>query len=208
MTEPRAVAERLEEVVPGVRRWFVFDERIGGNEADAHAVASDDGSGVVLVDPLPLAESALDELGRVEAILLTAQCHQRSSWRYRDRFGAPVYAPAGVRSMAGEPDEHYGEGDVLPGGLRAIRTPGPEEVHFGFLLEREPRVFFCPDLLTNYAGRGLDFVPLKYHDDPTATRRSVEGLLALDFDVLCLDHGAPIADDPHGEIRRLLERTG
>jgi hypothetical protein len=206
VTEPCAVAESLEEVAPGVRRWYVGDERIGGNEADAHAVATD--RGVVLLDPLPLAESALAALGRVEAIVLTAQCHQRSSWRYRDRFGAPVHAPAGVRPMEGEPDAHYREGDVLPGGLRAIRTPGPEEIHFGFLLERKPRVFFCPDLLTNYAGRGLAFVPLEYHDDPPATRRSVERLLELDFDVLCLNHGAPVADDPHAAIRELLERAG
>ncbi len=61
MTEPRAVAASLEEVVPGVRRWFVADDRIGGNEADAHAVAAD--GGVVLLDPLPLAEEALAELG-------------------------------------------------------------------------------------------------------------------------------------------------
>ena len=206
MTEPRAVAEWLEEVVPGVRRWFVSDDRIGGNEADAHAVASD--GGVVLLDPLPLADDAIAELGNVEAIYLSAQCHQRSAWRYRERLGVPVHAPAGVRPMEGEPDAHYREGDVLAGGLRAIRTPGPEEIHFGFLREREPRVFFSPDLLTNYAGRGLDFVPLRYHDDPAATRRSVEGLLELEFDVLCLNHGAPITDDPHAEIRRLLERTG
>ncbi len=206
MTEPRAVARSLEEVVPGVRRWFVSDDRIGGNEADAHAVAAD--GGVVLLDPLPLADEALAELGRVEAIFLSAQCHQRSAWRYRDRFGAPVHAPAGVRPMEGEPDAHYREGDRLAGDLRAIRTPGPEEIHFGFLREREPRVFVCADLLTNYAGRGLEFVPLKYHDDPPATRWSVERLLDLDFDVLCLNHGAPIMDDPHAEIRRLLERTG
>lgn len=206
MTEPRAVAESLEEVVAGVRRWFVPDDRIGGNEADAHAVTVN--GGVVLLDPLPLAEEALAELGDVEAIYVSAQCHQRSAWRYRERLGAPVHAPEGVRPMEGEPDAHYGDGDALPGGLRAVRTPGPEEIHFGFLRERKPRVFFCPDLLTNYAGRGLDFVPLEYHDDPAATRRSVERLLDLDFDVLCLNHGAPIVDDPHAEIRHLLERTG
>jgi hypothetical protein len=50
-------------------------------------------------------------------------------------------------------------------------------------------------------------VPLQYHDDPEQTRRTVERLLDLDFEVLCLDHGAPITDDPHAAIRRLLRRT-
>lgn len=98
-------------------------------------------------------------------------------------------------------------GDLLPGGLRAVHTPGPEEVHFSFLLEGDPRVLFCSDLLTNYGGRGLDFVPLKYHDDPPQTRRTVEGFLNLDFDVLCLDHGSAIAADPKAEIRALLARA-
>jgi metallo-beta-lactamase superfamily protein len=206
VTEPKTPARTLEEVVPGVLRWTVErDERIGGAETDAHAVLDDGGS--VLIDPLPLADAKLERLAPVQAICLTAQCHQRSAWRYRNRFDAPVHAPEGVRPMEDEPDAHYREGDLLPGGLRALRTPGPEEIHFSFLLEREPRVLFCSDLLTNYPGRPLDFVPLEYHDDPEQTRRTVERLLDLDFEVLCLDHGAPITDDPHTAIRRLLRRT-
>jgi hypothetical protein len=205
MAEPNAVAADAEEVVPGVWRWGVANERIGGAESTGHAVVSEDG--VVLVDPVRLAEEALAALGRVTAILLTAQCHQRSSWRYRRELGAPVWAPEGTRPMEEEPDERYRAGDLLPGGLRAVHTPGPEEVHFSFLLERDPGVFFCSDLLTNYGGRGLDFVPLKYHDDPPQTRRTVESLLDLDFEVLCLDHGSAITGDPKSAIRGLLART-
>jgi hypothetical protein len=195
MAEPNAIAAAAEEVVPGVWRWGVANERIGGAESTG------------LLDPVRLAPEALAALGPVAAILLTAQCHQRSSWRYRRELGAPVWAPDGTRPMEEEPDERYHVGDLLPGDLRAVHTPGPEEVHFSFLLEGEPGVLFCSDLLTNYGGRGLDFVPLQYHDDPPQTRRTVESLLELDFDVLCLDHGSAIRDDPKAEIRALLART-
>ena len=205
MAEPNAVAEVAEEVVPGVWRWGVANERIGGAESTGHAVV--DGGGAVLLDPVRLAPDALVALGPVSAILLTAQCHQRSSWRYRRELGAPVWAPEGTRPMEEEPDERYRTGDLLPGGLRALHTPGPEEVHFSFLLDGAPSVLFCSDLLTNYGDRGLDFVPLAYHDDPPQTRRTVEGLLDVDFDVLCLDHGSAIASDPKAEIRALLART-
>ena len=30
MSEPKAVAESIEKIVPGVRGWHVADERIGG----------------------------------------------------------------------------------------------------------------------------------------------------------------------------------
>jgi glyoxylase-like metal-dependent hydrolase (beta-lactamase superfamily II) len=205
VAEPAAAAESAEEVVPGVWRWGVANEGIGGYESTAHAVAGPDGT--VLVDPVRLAPEALAALGDVTAILLTAKCHQRSAWHYRRELGAPVWAPEGSRPADEEPDERYRAGDLLPGGLRALHTPGPEDAHYSFLREAEPRVLFCSDLLTNYGGRGLDFVPLRFHDDPEQTRRTVEGFLDLDFGVLCLDHGAPIADDPKAAIRGLLSRT-
>jgi hypothetical protein len=205
MAEPPAVAERAEEVVPGVWRWAVANANIGGAESTAHAVRADDG--IVLVDPIRLDPDELARLGAVAAICISAQCHQRSSWRYRRELGAPVYAPEGTRPMEEEPDRRYRAGEELPGGLRAVHTPGPEEVHYSFLRPGAPSVLFCSDLLTHYEGAELEFVPLRYHDDPERTPRTVSGLLAVDFDVLCLDHGRPILDDPKAAIRALLEPT-
>jgi glyoxylase-like metal-dependent hydrolase (beta-lactamase superfamily II) len=205
VTEPNAVADRVEEIVPGVWRWTIpHDERIGGYETDAHAVLGD--GGVVLIDPLPLEPAALARLGPVQAICLTAKCHQRSSWRLRRELGVPVYAPEGGPPYEEEPDSRYRAGDELAGAIRAVHTPGPEDAHHSFVLEREPRVLFCSDLLTNYEGRELNYVPLHYHDDPEATKRSVRGLLELDFAVLCFDHGSPIREDPHAAIRDLIAR--
>jgi hypothetical protein len=53
----------------------------------------------------------------------------------------------------------------------------------------------------------LVFVPGEYHEDPNETRRSVERLLELPFDVLCLDHGPPLLDDPKESLRELLAVT-
>jgi hypothetical protein len=205
MAEPPAIAERAEEVVPGVWRWAVANANIGDAESTSHAVRADEG--VVFVDPVRLAADELERLGPVVAICVTAQCHQRSAWRHRRELGALVYAPEGTRPMEEEPDRRYAGGDELPGGLRAVHTPGPEEVHFSFLRAGDPSVLFCSDLLTHYEGRELDFVPLRYHDDPEQTRSTVASLLELDFEVLCLDHGSPVLDDPHEAIRVLLSRT-
>lgn len=57
-------------------------------------------------------------------------------------FGATVWAPHGTRPLEEEPDEQYTAGDALPGGLLAVHTPGPEDTHFSFLLEREGGVLF------------------------------------------------------------------
>lgn len=205
MSEPKTVAETLEEVVPGVWRWHVLDERID-SESDAHAVT--DQGGTVLIDPLPLREAALRRLEPIVAICLTAACHQRAAWRYRRAYSVKVYAPEGCRAMGEEPDVRYRAGEKLPGGLKAIHTPGPELVHYAFCRERSPAVLFCPDLIMRDADGALTFIPAEYHDDPAATRDSVRRLLDLPFDILCLDHGAPITADPHAALRTLLVSAG
>ena len=201
MSEPKAVAETVEEVVPGVWRWHVWDDRIDF-ESDAHAIASD--AGTVLIDPLPLRKEALKGLEPIIAVCLTAACHQRSTWGYRRAYGVQVYAPEGCRAMDEELDVRYRVGEILPGGLKAIHTPGPEQAHYAFWRERTPAVLFCPDLIMRDADGDLAFIPPEYHEEPEATRASVRRLLALPFEVLCMDHGAPITLDPHEALRKLL----
>jgi glyoxylase-like metal-dependent hydrolase (beta-lactamase superfamily II) len=205
MTEPAEVAAASEPVAEGVWHWRIRNRAIGGAISSSQAVAG--GGELVLIDPVRLAPDAMAALPIPTAICLTAKCHQRAAWRYRGDFAAAVWAPEGTVPMDGEPDHRYREGDLLPGGLRAVHTPGPEPVHYSFLLERDPGVFFCSDLLGNDPERGLDFVPPQFHDDPAETRRSVERMLELPFTVLCLDHGPPVMDDPKAAIRALLRVT-
>jgi hypothetical protein len=205
MSEPREIAERAEPVVDGVWHWRIRNSQIGGSISSSHALA--DGDGSVVIDPVRLAEEALAALPRPHAICLTAKPHQRAAWRFRRELGAEVWSPDGTRPLEEEPDHRYGDGDLLPGGLRAVRTPGPASVHFCLLREAEPGVIFCTDLLAKRPGGPLEFVPLEYHVDAAETRRSVERLLELPFSVLCLSHGDPVTDDPKAAIRDLLDRT-
>src|SRR5207248_2680438 len=142
-----------EEVVPGVWHWHVADERIGGYISAAHAVRAD--GGVVLVDPLPLAEEALSRLGDVSAVCLTTSSHQRSAWRLRRELGVGVWAPAASREVEEEPDERYSERDALPAGLRPIFTPGAGTTQHSLLLNREGGVLFTPDLFVRPPGEAL-----------------------------------------------------
>ena len=205
MSEPREIATRAEPVGEGLWHWSIANSAIGGSTSSSQALAVDGGS--VLIDPIRLEPDELAALPRPAAIILTARCHQRSAWRYRREFGAEVWAPEGAAATDEEPDRRYAEGDLLPGGLRALRTPGPEPVHYCLLREDAPRILFCSDLLMGGGAGGLAFVPVEFHDDGAETRRSVERLADLDFDVLCLDHGRPVTEDPAGAIRALLAES-
>jgi glyoxylase-like metal-dependent hydrolase (beta-lactamase superfamily II) len=101
----------------------------------------------------------------------------------------------------------YSEGDELPGGLEAVFTPGAGTTQHTFLLEREGGIAFVPDLFANMPGRGLAIVGEEEMPDPDQARESIRKLLDLPFAILCLDHGAPVTEDPKAAIRALLARS-
>jgi glyoxylase-like metal-dependent hydrolase (beta-lactamase superfamily II) len=206
MSEPKERAHKTVQVVPGVHRWSVSDDRIGGAQSDAYAVVAEDGA-VTLIDPLPIDEQALRKLGRVEAIVLTAGNHQRSAWRLRRLFGAPVWTPEGAHGLEEKPDATYGAGESLPGGLVAYHTPGPTEAMYALWLERPRSVVFLSDLLTHYREGTPRFVESEYQDEPARTRTSVQRILDhLPVEVLCFAHGRPILRDGAAALRRALEK--
>ena len=201
MSEPREIAPAAAEVVPGLWHWRIRNSGIGGHVSSSQAVLTREGC--VLVDPVRLDDAAIGALPRPMATLLTARCHQRAAWRYRRELGAEVWLPADASAADEEPDRTYADGELLPGGLRAFRTPGPEWPHYSLLYEGDPGIVFCSDLLSSDAD-GLHFIDPAFHDDPAATRASVEHLLGLPFGILCFAHGEPIVDDPKAALRAVL----
>lgn len=207
MTEPREIATTSEAVTEGLYHWHIANSAIGGHMSSSHAVVTAQDS--ILVDPVRLADEALAKLPRPTTILLTARCHQRAAWRYRREFGAEVWLPDDATPADEEPDRRYADGDTLPGGLQALRTPGPEWSHYSFFLPAgasvpPAAVVFCSDLVGEL-GEELTLIPPELHEDPDATRVSVGTLADLPFDILCLAHGRPIVDDPRAALRRLLD---
>src|SRR2546422_6837025 len=75
MPEPGGTAKLVGEILPGVYRFTIHDDRIDF-ESDSYVVIED--GKAILIDPLPMAEKDLKKLGPVEAVCLTGSCHERS----------------------------------------------------------------------------------------------------------------------------------
>lgn len=204
MSEPKTKARKVMEVVPGVYRWHVHDDRIDAG-SDAHAVVDADGT-VTLIDPLPIDEAPLQKLGAVSAIILTAGNHQRSAWRFRESFGVPVWAPENAYGLEHEPDNTYTNGDSLPGGLIAYHTPGPAESMYALWMPHPRAVLFISDLLS-HEGRGRPrFLDSQYQDEPMRTRVSIQRILEhLPLNTVCFAHGSPIIGAAESALRLALE---
>lgn len=202
MVLPTAVASSVEEVVPNVWHWRVRDERIGGGWGCSHAVVL--GAGGVLIDPHRLDDEPFARLGPITAIVLTTSSHQRAAWSLRRELGVPVYLPAAAREVDEEPDERYAEGDALPAGLQAVFTPGAGTTQHSLLLRRDAGVLFTPDLFVRVPKGPLEWVPFEYMHDPEEAKRSAARLLELEFDALCMAHGAPVASGARETLRALV----
>lgn len=205
MSEPKTKADRIQLLNPWLYHWSVPDDRIGDYRSDAYAVLTPDGK--VLIDPLPLTDEALAEIGKVAAICITGGQHQRSAWRYRKALAVPVYAPEGADELEEEPDQWYRDGDSLPGGFKAIQTPG---LSSGFALlmvtEGGSGALFCGDLLVRVADAGpFQLLPDEYLDDPTLARESAGQLAQLQVEILCPAHGAPCLTGCGQAIQKALE---
>lgn len=205
MAEPKTVAKRVDEVVPGLFHYQIEDERIR-HISDGYALVKD--GKVTLIDPLPVDPAVLRSLGGIAAIVIGAASHQRSAWSYRDRTKAKVHAPAGVKGLDEVPDATYEGAALLPGGLRAVPAPGPTAPHFALHIQGNPGVLFVGDLLMNEPGQGLVFLPDKYMQDPAAGPKTARRLLDLDFEVLCCAHGAPVTRGARQAIEDLLKTRG
>ncbi len=205
MPEPKGIAKLVGEVVPGVYCFTMHDDRIDF-ESDGYVVVEK--GRAVLIDPLPMRPRDLKKLGTVDAICLTASCHERAARRYQDTFKVLVYAPRrAVDFVETTPDRRYGPGARLPGGLKAVHSPGPTDAHYSLYLKRGGGVVFCADLLTNVGRRGLAFVAGEYQDDPKGTLVSVRRLLDLRFKVLCPNHGKPVTTGAKKGIRQALAKV-
>lgn len=201
MPEPRELATLAGEIIPGLYRFTMHDDRIDF-QSDSYVLVREHRT--ILIDPLPMAEQDLARFSPVEAICLTASCHERSAWRYRRALKVMVHAPEGGVDFEEPPDRWYRNGDQLPGGLMAVHAPGPTEAYYAFFLPGGGGVMFSGDLLTNAGGAGLAFVPDEYQDEPARTRGTVRRLLNWDFTIFCSHHGDPILSGAKESIARLL----
>lgn len=68
----------------------------------------------------------------------------------------------------------------------------------------DPEVAFVPDMLVETPDGRVAMLASKWMYDAEQARRSVEMLLDLDFDVLCLTHGGAVTEGAKDAVRNAL----
>jgi hypothetical protein len=202
-------AALVRELTPGLWHWTARHPHIQA-EVSSYYVAAPG----VLIDPLIPAEGLewFAAHGEPAHVVLTNRHHDRHAWRLRDEFGCTVHCVRnGVHELESRgPVEPFDFGDRLPGELVAYEVGAicPDETA---LHVASHRALACADGVVRMAGDGeLGFVPDFLMDEPEQTKSRLKDaygrLLGLDFDLLLLAHGHPVAPGGRLALQQFVER--
>jgi len=188
-------------VRPGLFHWQGYNPAV---KCDCSSTAIVTPSGLIFIDPIPLADGALKDLvsesfSAPAAIVLTSGNHQRESLALAKRFGIPVFAPdqAGDDIIA---DQRLRSGEPVAG-MESIALPGfgPGETAF----EHEGVLIFG-DALINLEPEGLRLLPEKYREDKKQSLRSLAVLGKLKPQALLFAHGNPIMEHAAARLEQCV----
>jgi glyoxylase-like metal-dependent hydrolase (beta-lactamase superfamily II) len=199
----------MREILPDVFTWSRFSEP-HGYDFNGYLIIHADGN--LCIDPVLPDDADLDAIARrgVAKIVLTNRNHSRASNTIRERTQAPVCIhpddAAHAREQGTAIDGELRAGDPI-GPLDVVGAPGksPGEV---VLHWPSRRLLFVGDaVIGNPPGR-CALLREKVMDDPQRLRRSVLGLLGLDFDALLFGDGTPILRDAKPRLAELVQTFG
>ena len=113
-----------------------------------------------------------------------------------------------LNTVAGRPKPvavhaELSDGDDLPGGLKAIHTPGHTAGHVSFL-DQAKRLLFVGDAAQHRSGLALP--PPFFTEDMSQAKATLQKIAALDFDVAVFGHGRVLKDKANTEFRKLVDR--
>ena len=188
-------------VRPGLFHWQGYEADV---KCDCSSTASVTGAGLIFIDPIPLAETALRDLvsesfSAPSAVVLTSGNHQRESLLLAKRFGIPLFAPvnAGDGIIA---DQRFRPGDPVAG-MESIALPGFGPGETAFFHEG---VLIFGDALINLEPEGLRLLPEKYREDKRESLRSLAALKASRPTILLFAHGCPVVQSAEERLLATL----
>ena len=211
-------ADEIQQVRDGLWFWQRFQPSV---KVDCSSCAVRVGAGLVLIDPIPLAAEAMEELcawrnrgcdalvadrsggapaaDQIAGIVMTNGNHDRAVAEMRKRFGVPVFAHADVDF---ETDQTVRDGDRIFDELEVVEIPGAGP---GEIALHDPRGWtIVGDALTNLEPDGLALLPAKYCADEDEMRVSLRKLLRFPLEILTFAHGLPLVSRARPRLESLL----
>jgi glyoxylase-like metal-dependent hydrolase (beta-lactamase superfamily II) len=182
--------------------WQAFDPKV---KADLFSTAFLTQAGLLLVDPIPLAQTPLGELeqnGRIAGVIVTSANHIRAAAEFARRFSVSIFAhrESGIADNvavdAGGRILDFVDVIAIDGA-----APGEIALHSPF----DKGTLIVGDALINLEPNGFSLLPKKYCSNQKEMRRSLRQLLTYRAERMLFAHGTPILAGAHARLQQLLD---
>jgi len=201
-------AEIIREISAGVWIWHAYDPEVR-TELFSTAIAAE--FGLVIIDPIDLAPEALHQLSKhtpAAAIVLTNGNHSRAAARFREHFGAPVFAHAdAVGDLTTAVDGALRPRRAVAGNLEVLELPGAGLGEIALLQRKslqENHLHFG-DAVINLPPEGLRALPAKYCLSPNRLNKALKTLPCSDLKLVTFAHGEPLLGTDATRLGALLD---
>jgi glyoxylase-like metal-dependent hydrolase (beta-lactamase superfamily II) len=195
----------MDTILGDVLTWSWFSEPHGYN---FNGLLIPDPHGNLCIDPVEPSEEVLGELATkgVSRILITNRNHVRAANRIRERTGARSYIhpddAAYARAQGAILDGELHPGEKV-GALEVIGVSGKSPGEVAFLWPERKCLIVGDAVIGNPPGH-FGLLREKVMDDPPRLRRSIQQLLALDFDTVLVGDGVSIIRDAKDRLKELV----
>ena len=198
-------AQEAHQITPGIHVWQAYDPAV---KAELFSTSLETGSGLFLVDPIPLEANALSRLlerSKLAGIFVTNENHGRSSASLAAALAVPVYVHPELQGSA-EFSRATGVADseTFSEDLTAVAIDGGPRGEMALHLDSDGGTMVLGDALINFEPHGFGFLPTKYCLDARQMRLSVRKLLDYRFDRMLFAHGTPILSEARARVEFLL----
>jgi hypothetical protein len=201
---PATRADEIHRVRPDLLVWQAYAAAVKCDLTSAAVLVRGE---LILVDPIPLAPPALEELlefGVPRLIVCTSGNHARAAAKYREQFGAKIAAHLdGAADLELEIDVPLKNGSRLLEACEVCELPGGAPGEIALIL---PGKFICVgDALIHLPQTGFAVLPDKYCTDAKLLRQSLRNLLRYEFSTLTFAHGLPLVPQARSRLEALFE---
>lgn len=199
-------ALELESVTPRISLWHNYDPSA---KADLFSTALCTSDGVVIVDPIPLAAAALnqlDQLGRVSGVIITNVNHLRNAVEFANKYSVPLFARRETFQMETSPQFNaVADGENISGDLSVIAIEGAAQGEIALHHRSDGGTIVIGDALIHFEPYGFTFLPPKYCLNATEMKISLRKLLGCQADRIFFAHGLPIVSQATERLHALLD---
>ena len=187
--------------------WSIFSE-MRQIDFNGHLWVRPEGN--ILIDPVPMIDSDLDQLvalGGAGLIVITNRDHEREAEEFRNLTGAQIAIhEADASALSSKVDRLLADQEEIVPGLTAIhlkygKSDGEIALYFS-----EQGIVLAGDLIVGAPMGNLSLLADDKLGDPARAALEIRKILALSFDTILVGDGHSILQDGQRQLVECLER--